>query len=923
MADDSKNQGMKQGDEIPAVLIKRYSDIVKRAVEDPDTTRKNLKDLEQQDYFHSLGVAENTASKIETNKQMMELFPDIEIATDIRVSAIIDPNGQEDETLRIRFADSSAPSETIAKLIAVTKNFTTDINLKEIVKESRVDKGAWIEATIPEPLLDKIILANIEVEKQKAGTQSASIDMSLLTKKAGTQSAKEEYIKNFSLGIFDKAKLKDNAGLLSDVVFENIEEKDKNTVLEFFKINDSLISDNILSIKTVQASLQSATASIKGKLDIFKKPRSKITEADVKNIFSPTKKKREDFMALPAVKATYNKGKSLNMKLPVASTIPIYPSGDPSKHLGYLLLINPKTGVQIRDSEFTDRVTSMEHMYQADKITNENYLKTISENLKGFSGENKDVSIRDVDKIYSRLLDLKIKSVLKDTVFDDIVEVDIDSNDAYRVMLSRILESKETKMIFIPKELVSYIAFEYRENGTGKSILEKIAFFASLRAIVLFTNLMAKMSNSMTNTVVNAEIDELDRNAKGTRNSIISNYMNSRGHKVPLYTFNPRDLASWANMFGIQFNIKHPSFGNTEVSIEEKTGPGVQIDTELEDLLFQQILYAIGINKETVDAVKNEDYATAVTARSKFFAKRTAADQRILTPQTSELIKRRISYNILAYDQFRDIVAADLEKLKDKYLNERLGEDDAEEERKAATDESGKEALIDLITELLIDDIEHYLPKPEVTDDANNKTVFENFKDSLDIVVDSIVSDDMIVEGGMGDLNGNKEDIRKIVKSVATMKFLRDNNHLSDVVDMFTLDKEGKILLNPIGEYANMIQAFASAALESKEQIAKSNIKINKKNAALDEKLNIGETDDIETGGTTTDTTSNTDIGSTNDFSGGDAAKPIDSTEPVDTAEDTGKNIDSADNTAEDDTKTTENSTDEKDNKEADKLPGE
>jgi hypothetical protein len=97
----SNNYNVKVGDKIPDALIGKYSNIVSKAIEDPNKlTNNGGKDIEHQDYFHAMGIAEQTSSIIDTNKEILELFPDIKIATDVRVSAIIDPNSQEDEEFK-------------------------------------------------------------------------------------------------------------------------------------------------------------------------------------------------------------------------------------------------------------------------------------------------------------------------------------------------------------------------------------------------------------------------------------------------------------------------------------------------------------------------------------------------------------------------------------------------------------------------------------------------------------------------------------------------------------------------------------------------------------------------------------------------------------------------------------------------------
>jgi len=43
----------------------------------------------------------------------------------------------------------------------------------------------------------------------------------------------------------------------------------------------------------------------------------------------------------------------------------------------------------------------------------------------------------------------------------------------YTTIMSRAFSGLKTKLLYIPKNNMSYIAFEYRENGTGLSLLEK------------------------------------------------------------------------------------------------------------------------------------------------------------------------------------------------------------------------------------------------------------------------------------------------------------------------------------------------------------------------------------------------------------------------------------------------------------------
>lgn len=821
-----------EGRSIPATNLTNYTNIIKKTVENSDG--KNNENIDNTDLFSSVPISSYSSDVISKNQDILDLFPDIELAIKIRIAAILSPNNMDDEEVKIRLKENNSATSLVNSQIATTvKSFISNkLDLEKMIMEARFTKGAYISAIIPEPLLDKII------NNAVVGVENENIDSSRLTKK-------EREIKrdNFSFGIFKTESLNSKefmTGMESDLNV-SIKEDKRDNLEKAFKLDD-LISDNFFAIKSITSALESANDLIKQKLKVLKTPSNKLTDADINSVFSKLKKNREEFMVLPAVSSSSSRGSALEIKLPVSSCIPIYPNGEPSNHIGYFILTNPLTGTPIQDDEFTKRKETYNRTFNgALNSGSSSAVQTVLDSIQGPSISKDSPKIVELDKIYNKLLDFKIKSVLKDSLYGDIVDIDITSNEAYRVMLSRVLESKQTKMIFIPKELVSYITFEHRENGTGKSILEKLDFFANARATVFFTNLMAKVSNSMSNTLVNAEIDENHPNPKQARAHVMSEFLRTRGSLYPSNMLKFNELEEWAKYAGIQFNIKHSQFGNTEIEITESEIQKKEIDTELEDVINNYIYYTIGVTKDQIESARSEDFAIAVASRNKMNAKRTKTEQNIFCPQVSELIQRMVRYDSVTYEQVRNIVKENYTDLKDKFLESEIGEEQAEEENK------NEEGAIDLITDSLIDDIEFFLPKPEVTDDTTTATQFTNFKDNLSAVLESLLTDDSITEATFGELNASKDDIVKIIKFSATLDYLRNNNHMNYLVDMFTLDKEEKALVNPIDEYFTMIKAIGGSILDAKEKIGKEGMKITFKNTKLEEKLTPPE-DNVEGG---------------------------------------------------------------------------
>lgn len=855
---NDNNGNYTTGKKIPNTKLEQYEKIFTRAVADSSKKNSSGKDFDNIELFQSMPVFEYSSSIIKRNKEMLELFPDLELGIKIANSSLISPNIMEEEPTRIRLKkDNGAPSLVNSAIANIITGFISNkLNYSQISSIAKFHKGAWVHATIPEVLLDNIIVETIE------GTEDDKIDTSKMSKKDR---------KSFnSLGIFSADSLKDetyHTGLESETDFI-VEENKKYSEIEKLLFLDDVVSDDCFSIKNTVSALEDAEKTIKDKLKLLhRKNKKSLTDDEIKKVFSATKRSRDEFVALPATSPSNNKGTSLDLELPVSSCIPIYPAGEPSKHIGYFILINPTTGTPIQDDEFRSRAESYGRAYATGLSSIGSSNDYVSDVLTNFKSKNADETpkIQELDKIYSKLLDLKLKNVLKNSIYGDVVSIDITTNEAYRVMLSRVLEAKQTKMIFLPRELVSYIAFEYRDNGTGKSLLEKIDFYVSSRAVIFYTNIMAKIGNSMSNTRVNAEIDENHPNPKAMRASIMSEYLKSRGSTYPQNVYKHNELAEWSKYSGIQFNIKHPSFGNTDIQIEEVTNDKKEIDIELEEKVTDYIYYTLGVTREQIEASKSEDFATAVASRSKMMANRIREDQNIFTPQISELIKRKVRYDRTTYDQVRTVVETNLNDLKN-YLSNLYGEDETKEIYK------DKESAIDILTECLIDDTEFFLPKPEVTEDTTKMTQFDNFNNKLDGVLKALISDDTITETSLGNLNINKDDLIKMVKFSATLDYIRSNNVMEYVTDIFTLDNENNALINPIEDYANATQVLAESIMSAKEAIDKVNKKINKKNDKIDAKINAEEStplegDDLTVGGGSGDVTEE------GDDTGGDIAQ--------------------------------------------------
>src|SRR5699024_7718106 len=79
-------------------------------------------------------------------------------------------------------------------------------------------------------------------------------------------------------------------------------------------------------------------------------------------------------------------------------------------------------------------------------------------------------------------------------------------------MFYRLLEQKRTSLLFVPENLITYVAFDYRSDGSGKSLLESMEFMLSLRVTLYVANIMAMMRNAISKKDIEVTFDQKQTN---------------------------------------------------------------------------------------------------------------------------------------------------------------------------------------------------------------------------------------------------------------------------------------------------------------------------------------------------------------------------------------------------------------------------
>lgn len=764
-------------------------------------------------------ISTSVREKIATNEDILELFPDVELAIQILTSSILSPNDMVNITLQYIPPNISLPSNVKQTLIDtferhMNDNYDIVTKLPNILRESLFTKGAYIEVIIPEASLDDIITQN---NLQNMSLEDYMNRTKYISKYLGKDNVRYG-ISLESMGNPTTKMVDIKTGLRPNEKFIEITQEDMGISITD-NVNILLYSSKVINSKrnTMSMSHESDEAI----LDKLFRSDSSYSHRDYLEIPTRNNASRESIT------------KPLVMKLPVEAVIPIHVTSDPSKHLGYFVILDENGNpISIKEG-MRDYQEAMSNMTFLNQNNATSLIQKANLALKGLTKE--DPIIKELEPIYNSIVENMIKNKIKNGLYGDLVDIN-DNADIFRVMLVRSLRAQQTKILFIPEELVAYYAFEYRDNGTGKSLLEKNTLLYSIRAILLFSRLMANIKNSVTNTVVSATLDEHDPDPEATREKIISESLKTRQASLPLGLIRPDDLTEWTHKVGFLYKISHPALPNIDLDVSDQSPSKTVPDEELDNKLAERILMSYGLTPEIVMAGYSSDFATTVASRNLLFAKRCTSTQLVFMAQVTKHIQKIAKNDIILTNKLESIIKSNIKDIKKVIKNSDNETDDINLKK------ISENKIIDYLVNKYINYIDIKLPSIVFTDANVLRSTFDTFLDNLNVYLDNTITSTIYTDMYGGKLNEQIDTVKEIIKGMVVTKWANNNNFMPEVNEIFTRDDEGNPEFDIFAEFLNYKDSLNDLLIPFIKRVTKSRDKYDSKlQEVLDKLQNVGQ----------------------------------------------------------------------------------
>lgn len=551
---------------------------------------------------------------------------------------------------------------------------------------------------------------------------------------------------------------------------------------------------------------------------------------------------------------------AVHMHVPHESIFVMHKPGSPEDHVGYYIALDMSGNPISVEDELGTYTPNYTGTFGNDATNSSMAGQTnfAGGNTElGFSGLNNSSiqgrRISDKTALFSKVTEKQLIDKIKSGYFKHHDISLAEHKDLMQTMFQRLLSNKQTQLIFVPASLMTYIAFEYDENGNGISLIIKHKNIGVLNSILTLANTLSAINNTIDYKEVRVKFDDDELDFSKTTDMIIGNLVRSSSmNGSRLLSTDVYKQFDYLGTRGYQLAFEdHPSFPGTSVEINnldrERAAPDVDVMEKNEALLIQ----SLGSTPEVVDMARNVEFASSYFQSNLQAARRAIADQKILTKFLDKFIKIYLLNSPLAL----------------KWMIKEI-----DKSRKENPDIRGVKT-IELVRGF-INSVTTHLPKPDMVKvELLDKAIQEQEK-LVDHILKYTIGEEALQGEDVGEhLEATLEAIRRKIKAVIMRDYLASNNMFNEgiVSAIFNNDEEE---LDAAMSRIEAQQEFTLNFMKKHEivtatTIQKVNEELNKVKEARDLDGSSGGSGSSDFGSSSTDT--NTDTTADAGGDGGDA----------------------------------------------------
>lgn len=724
---------------------------------------------------------------------VLRLLPDVELGIRILTSCIMSPSDMTSTELTWLSPEELLPSDISSTMIKlVRQHFESVYKIKpllpKILRKCLAEDGSYPVCVIPENVIDDIINGSTKITMESL-TNIIHPDTKMI-KSIGILGT---YVQESSVGLnISTEEMAINKVSVEDSYLRIAMNSDKQLKQEYVYVTDNPMVLRVADINRINRTLKNSKAY--GAISLESKRNPKISEYRIESsLYGRKRIKGEQVVALkkPDELKRTSIGHPLIKRFPAESVIPVFVPGEPEKQIGFFVCLDEE-GVAIQapnnDTYYSNLSSGFGGGGSNGSLTS-GIIQRVSANL-GTGNKfdpNSDKHIEMGVQIYSELVEKDLLSRVRNGIRS--TNVSISSNQQiYEIMLARTLSKKLTQLLYIPADYMTYIAFNHGDDGIGRSLLDETATINALRIVLMFSDVVGSIKNSIGRTAATMKLDPRDPDPIKTIEIAQNEIVRARQLSVPLSVSNVTDITDFIQRAGFEWKFEgHPDIPDVSFDFQDVQSNKQRPDSDLQDNLRKSSIMGTYVSPEMVDNGFNSEFAASVVANNVLFSKRIIELQDIFNPQLTEHLRKCVKFSQPLIEELKEVLVQNKDKLK---LDEIEIKDYA---GNPITDDRKEKILINEILNEFVSNFNVELPKPASITLEQQMTDLETYSTAVDKAIDlAYMNDQMINENTVGEFSGNLETLKAMYKSHFIRKYLSEKGVMSELADIVTLDENGK-----------------------------------------------------------------------------------------------------------------------------------
>lgn len=523
-----------------------------------------------------------------------------------------------------------------------------------------------------------------------------------------------------------------------------------------------------------------------------------------------------------------NVGHPLVLELPYDSCFPVAPPGLPENHIGYIVALDSSGNpLSVGEEGMSYPDPSDIAMQTSSGVMGTQMLSQVADNsVDGISNLRYGALNNASNKIFNTYLIADIKERLKNGLYQG-VELDIRFTNIFlEQMWKRAMVGQQVQFLFIPTELLTYIAFEYNELGMGESKLIKHKDIAIIASTVQIANALASINNAIQHKKVTIAFDDDEIDAFDTDEKLKQYIVRAQWANTLFTSSNTQDQLNQILNSGYHFVYENGNgaFPNTSFDIEYMTREAAIIENDYLDTVNKRLIMLSGVSPEIVDMSQEVEFAQTYITGHMLRAQQAALEQDILCQSTSKFIRSFVLHS--------QIILKDLLEIIKKY---RL----VQKSPISKSEKSDAEFVQEFIAS-----IDTSLPKPDTSKLNAQKDNLATHEDLIDKCIEYYFNDPLFAASEIGEQLGEKLELFKSVWKMSYMRgVLQSNNLVPPQFQMLHGDVDDEDRIDPFLESELLVENFSKLAIQHEAQVAKLKMKNDTTITAINEKVEGGDGD--------------------------------------------------------------------------------